>query len=58
MVFCHPHSRMIPGYWFLLLPIKLPLCLITIPIVIPSSEKPLIPSATALCVCLSLAPPP
>ncbi|MFS7942169.1 hypothetical protein Hanom_Chr06g00485101 [Helianthus anomalus] len=54
--FCRPHSRVVPGHWFLLLPIKLPLCSITI----PSPEKPSIPSATdrALCVCLSLAPPP
>ncbi|KAM0059786.1 hypothetical protein Hdeb2414_s0005g00185161 [Helianthus debilis subsp. tardiflorus] len=54
--FCHPHSLVIPGRWFLLLPIKLPLCSITI----PNPEKPSIPSATdrALCVCLSLAPPP
>ncbi|KAF5758733.1 hypothetical protein HanXRQr2_Chr16g0732701 [Helianthus annuus] len=58
--FYHPHSRVIPGHWFFLLHIKLPLCSITIPIAIPSSEKPSIPSAInrALCVCLSLAPSP
>ncbi|MFS7927354.1 hypothetical protein Hanom_Chr04g00308091 [Helianthus anomalus] len=60
MVFCHPHSRVIPEHWFLLLHIKLPLCSITIPVAIPSFDKPSIPSATnyALCVCLSLAPLP
>ncbi|MFS7940498.1 hypothetical protein Hanom_Chr05g00465161 [Helianthus anomalus] len=45
--FCHPHSRVIPGHWFLLLPIKPPLCSITI----PNPEKPSIPSATDRALC-------